>query len=124
MRRSRFTDEQIIRILGMAEAGQKVGDICRQNGISEGTFYRWRAKYGGLDRKELKRLKALESESWPSTSRTVGRPTGSQRLILINKWPKWGTVVLRTMNREFATDEVSRHRYTWARCSPTDITAK
>lgn len=63
MRKSRFSEEQIVAILGMAESGQKVADICREHGISGGTFYRWKAKYGGLDASELRRLKRLEDEN-------------------------------------------------------------
>ena len=60
MRKSRFSEEQILKL---AEAGQRVADLCRQHGISQGTFYRWRTKYGGLEVSELHRLKQLESEN-------------------------------------------------------------
>ena len=63
MKRSRFSEEQIIGILKQAEAGVKVQDLCRQNGISDATFYKWRAKYGGLEISEAKRLKQLEEEN-------------------------------------------------------------
>ena len=63
MKRSRFSEEQIIGILKQAEAGVKVQDLCRQNGISDATFYKWRAKYGGLEVSEAKRLKQLEEEN-------------------------------------------------------------
>ena len=63
MKRSRFSEEQIICILKQAEAGVKVQDLCRQNGISDATFYKWRAKYGGLEVSEAKRLKQLEEEN-------------------------------------------------------------
>ena len=61
--KSRFTTEQIIRILKQAESGVKVKDIVREHGISEQTFYRWKSKYGGLQVNEAKRLKELESEN-------------------------------------------------------------
>lgn len=63
MRGRRYTEEQIIRILKAAEAGQKVKDLCREHEISEQTYYRWKAKYGGLEVSEAKRLKALEDEN-------------------------------------------------------------
>ena len=61
--RKRFTEEQIIGVLREAEAGAKVADLLRKHGISEATFYNWRAKYGGMTVSEAKRLKELEFEN-------------------------------------------------------------
>jgi putative transposase len=63
MRRSRFSEEQIVGILKEHAAGEPTGTLCRRHGISQQTLYRWKAKYDGLDRNELKRLKALEEEN-------------------------------------------------------------
>ena len=63
MPRKRYTEEQIIAVLKEAEAGAKVAEICRQHGISDGTFYAWKTKYSGLTLSELRRLKALEDEN-------------------------------------------------------------
>ena len=63
MKRSRFTQEQIIAVLKEHQAGAAVADLCRKHGISEATFYTWRSKYGGMEVAEAKRLKALEDEN-------------------------------------------------------------
>lgn len=63
MKRSRFTEEQIIGLLKEHEAGMKTADVCRKHGLSEATFYKYKAKYGGMDVSEARRLKALEEEN-------------------------------------------------------------
>ena len=63
MKRKRFTEEQIIAILREQEAGAKTGDLARKHGVSEATLYNWKAKFGGMDVSDAKRLKALEDEN-------------------------------------------------------------
>ena len=63
MKRSQYTDEQIIGFLKQAEAGMPVKDICRKEGFSDVTFYKWRAKFGGMDTSDAKRLRELEAEN-------------------------------------------------------------
>ena len=63
MRRSRFSEGQIIGVLREQESGATTAEVCRRHGISEQTFYRWKARYGGMEASEARRLKALEDES-------------------------------------------------------------
>jgi putative transposase len=63
MRKSRFTESQILSILGEGEAGVPVAEICRQHGISNATYYQWKSKYAGMSVHELKRVKELEAEN-------------------------------------------------------------
>ena len=63
MKGKRHSEEQIIAILKQSEAGLKTSEVCRQNGISEQTFYRWKAKYGGLEASDAKKLRHLEDEN-------------------------------------------------------------
>ncbi len=63
MKKSRFSEEQIIGFLKQADAGMPIKELCRKGGFSDATFYKWRAKFGGMDVSDAKRLKALEGEN-------------------------------------------------------------
>lgn len=63
MKKSRFTEEQIVGVLNEHAAGAKISEICRRHGITETTFHRWRAKYGGMQVSDARRLRALEDEN-------------------------------------------------------------
>jgi putative transposase len=63
MRKSRFSEEQIIGVLKAVESGRKVADVCREHGIAEGTYFRWKAKFGGMDVSEARRLRELLEEN-------------------------------------------------------------
>ena len=80
MKQSRFTEERIIAILREQEAGSKTGDVCRKHGISSATFYKWKAKYGGLDVSEARRLKVL-TERECEAEEAVGRGDARQRHV-------------------------------------------
>ena len=62
MKRSRFTETQIVSILKEADGGAKVKDLCRKHGMSDATYYNWKSKYGGMEASDLKRMKELEGE--------------------------------------------------------------
>ncbi len=63
MKKSRFSEQQIINILKQADAGVKVQDLCRQHGISDATYYKWKSKYGGMEASDIKRLREVEVEN-------------------------------------------------------------
>ena len=63
MKRSRFTESQIVRILKEVEGGRMVKEVCREYGMSDATYYNWKAKYGGMEASDIKRLKELEKEN-------------------------------------------------------------
>lgn len=88
MRKSRYSEEQIIRISGEVEPGQQVKDVCREHGISGGTYYRWQAKFGGLEVNEARRLHELEQENRRLKSAVAELTLDKQALkdALSRKW--------------------------------------
>lgn len=87
-RPSGFTEEQIIRALKEVDAGAKVGDVCRRIGVTEKTFYRWRAKFGGMDVSDAKRLRQLEDENARLKKIVADQALDNQALkaVLAKKW--------------------------------------
>lgn len=90
MKKQRFTEEQIIAVLKEQEAGAKVADLCRKHGISDATVYNWKAKYGGMEVSEAKRLKALEEENAKLKKLLAEQmlDAAALRELLAKKW--WG----------------------------------
>ena len=88
MKKKRFTEEQIIGALKSNEAGEKVADICRRVGVAQGTFYNWRAKFGGMEVNEAKRLHELEIENTKLKKLLADKLLGNEAMkdVLSKKW--------------------------------------
>ena len=88
MKRSRFSEEQILKILKTAEGSGKIREICREHNITEQTFYRWRRKYGGMELSEAKKLRELEREN-SELKRLVADLSLDNRLLKALNSKKW-----------------------------------
>jgi putative transposase len=88
MKGKKFTDEQIIAVLKEAEAGATIKDVCRRHGISEQSFYRWKAKYGGMEISDARRLRSLEDENRRLKHLVADLTLDNQALkaVLSKKW--------------------------------------
>jgi putative transposase len=88
MKRSKFSDEQILAIVREGGAGRKVADLCRANGITEQTYYRWKAKYGGMEVSDAKKLKSLEDENRRLKTMVADQALDIQMLkaVVAKKW--------------------------------------
>ena len=88
MKRKRFTEEQIIGVLKESESGVKIDELCRKHGMSQGTYYAWKAKFGGMDIDEARRLLQLEDENRRLKSLVAELSLDNQMLKAINE-KKW-----------------------------------
>ena len=105
MKKSRYSDSQILAILKQNEAGTKVSDLCREHGMSEATFYKWRAKFGGMDASLMKRMKELEEEN-----RRLKKMYAEERLVSeIRKGSIGGKVLRPSLRREMAVKAQVRY---------------
>jgi len=88
MKRKRFSEEQILSVLKQAEAGRSVPEICREQGVSDATFYNWRKKYSGLELSDLKKMKALEDENRRLKKLVADQALDNQMLrdVVKKKW--------------------------------------
>jgi putative transposase len=113
----RFTEEQITSVLKEQEAGAKAADLCRKHGISEATFYNWKAKYGGMEVSEAKRLKALEEGKRPGKPMQNGYAesfNGRMRDELLNESLFFGLDHARSAIAEWAIDTtISGRTHRW-----------
>ena len=119
MKRKRFTEEQIIGVLKEAEAGVKTGDLARRHGISEATIYNWKAKYGGMEVSEAKRLRSLEDEN-AKLKRLLADAmldnAALKDLLTKNVWPApLASRILRSSDQSASTYTVSWANRSWPR---------